>query len=70
MFKPSAIFAATLILLQTPYIAAQEAPVAAAAAAAEQSFAERFDAVIGSNYKATDPGITVLVARDGKPLLR
>jgi CubicO group peptidase (beta-lactamase class C family) len=70
MFKPSAIFVATLILLQTPYIAAQEAPVAAAAAAAEQSFAERFDAVIGSNYKATDPGITVLVARDGKPLLR
>ncbi|MYN06762.1 serine hydrolase [Pseudoduganella aquatica] len=68
MFKPSAIFVATLILLQTPYLAAQEAPVAAAAA--DPSFAERFDAVIGSNYKATDPGITVLVARDGKPLLR
>lgn len=68
MLKPSAVFVATLILLQTPYIAAQEAPVAAAAA--EQSLAERFDAVIGANYKATDPGITVLVAREGKPLLR
>jgi D-alanyl-D-alanine carboxypeptidase len=66
MFKLSAICVASLILLQTPYSAAQSAPVAATA----QSLAERIDTAIGGYYKATDPGITVLVAQDGKPLLR
>jgi D-alanyl-D-alanine carboxypeptidase len=66
MLKLSAICLATLILLQTPYSAAQVAPVAAA----EQTLADRIDAGIGAYYKATDPGVTVLVARDGKPLFR
>ncbi len=66
MLKLSAICVATLILLQSPYSVAQVAPVAATA----QSLAERLDATIGANYKATDPGVTVLVARDGQPLFR
>ena len=66
MLKLSAICVATLILLQTPYSVAQVAPVAAT----ESALAERLDATIGADYKAGDPGITVLVARDGKPLFR
>lgn len=66
MPKLSDICIATLILLQTPFCAAQSAPVAAT----EQALAARLDAVVGAFYKPTDPGITILVAKDGKPLLR
>lgn len=66
MLKLSAICIASLILLQTPFAAAQSAPLAATA----QSLAERLDATIGAWYKPGDPGVTVLVAQDGKPVLR
>jgi D-alanyl-D-alanine carboxypeptidase len=66
MLKLSAICVATLILLQTPNSVAQSAPVAATA----QSLSEQLDASIGANYKAGDPGVTVLIAKNGKPLLR
>ena len=82
MPKRSAISIATCIaavLLQTPYSGAQPAPVdvsagiagsPGSAGAADAALARSLDASIGANYKASDPGIVVLVARDGKPLLR
>lgn len=65
MLKSTAIYVAAM-LLQTSSGAAQEVPITMP----EQSLAARLDATISVNYKATEPGITILVARDGKLLLR
>lgn len=68
MFKLSCFSIAALILLQAPHGVAQTA--APAASAAQQTLAARIDATLGAHYKADQPGATVIVVQDGKPLLR
>lgn len=46
------------------------APLPAVAAPADQALAARIDAAIAPYYQADGPGATVIVTRDGKPLLR
>lgn len=67
MFKLTSTCIAALILLQTPYCAAQAAP---AAAVVDQSLAARIDAGIAPYFKADEPGVTVIVTKDGKTVFR
>lgn len=67
MLKLSPLCLAAMLLLQLPASAVQAAPVAATV---DQALAARIDAVIAPHYKATDPGATVIVTKDGKTLLR
>ena len=67
MPKLSAVCVAVFALLGAPAVHAQQA---ASAAQAAQSIEARLDAVVGANYKSTEPGATVIVVKDGKTLLR
>ncbi len=67
MLKLSSLCLAAVLLLQLPFSAAHAAPVAAAI---DPALAERIDAAIAPYYKADGPGATVIVMRDGQPLLR
>jgi D-alanyl-D-alanine carboxypeptidase len=67
MFKLSSICVAALIVLQAPYSVAQTAPVSAVA---DQALAARIDASIAPHYKASEPGATVIVTREGKTVFR
>lgn len=58
---------AAVLLMQLPFAAVQAAPVAAVV---DKEVASRIDAAIAPYYKATDPGATVIVVRDGKTVLR
>jgi CubicO group peptidase (beta-lactamase class C family) len=62
MFKPSAVCAAIAVLAA--------APLAHAAPASSQDAAARIDQVLSATYKADAPGVTVIVVKDGKTLLR
>jgi D-alanyl-D-alanine carboxypeptidase len=52
------------------FAAALCVPFAAAASPADDALAARIDAAIAPYYQADGPGATVIVTRDGKPLLR
>lgn len=70
---------AAVLLLQLPFSAVHAAPASAPAsvpasapaiASSDAALAERIDAAIAPYYKASDPGATVIVTRDGKTVLR
>lgn len=67
MLKLSPLCLAAVLLLQLPFSAVHAAPVAASS---DPAMAARIDAAIAPYYKATDPGATLIVTRDGKTLLR
>ena len=67
MFKLSPLCFAAVLLLQLPASAVQAAPVAAKV---DQALAAQIDAAIAPLYKANEPGVTVIVTKDGKPVLR
>jgi CubicO group peptidase (beta-lactamase class C family) len=62
MFKPSPVCAAIAVLLA--------APLVHAAPDASQDAAARIDQALSATYKADAPGVTVIVVKDGKTLLR
>jgi len=67
MLKLSAI-AVAVVLLSNPMLAYAEQATTKAAAA--QPLGARLDALFKSQYKARDPGATVIVVKNGKTLLR
>jgi len=67
MLLRSAICAAVLLLCHPQQAFAQDKP---ATALAEQDLASRIDAAIAPYFKADAPGATVIVIKDGKPVLR
>ncbi len=67
MLLRTAICAAALLLCQPHAAFAQEA---AATSAAVQDLATRIDASIAPYFKADAPGATVIVVKDGRPVLR
>jgi CubicO group peptidase (beta-lactamase class C family) len=67
MLKRSALFLATLVLLQAPSSYADTLP---AAAMVDPALAARIDASIARYYKPADPGATVIVTRDGQTVFR
>ncbi|CAN7653970.1 serine hydrolase [Massilia sp. LjRoot122] len=67
MLLRTAICAAVLLLCQPQAAQAQEAP---RSVLAEQDMAGRIDASIAPYFKADVPGATVIVVKDGKPVLR
>ncbi|WP_137172642.1 serine hydrolase [Massilia sp. HP4] len=67
MLKLSAV-AVAVILLSNPVLAQAQQP--ATKAAATQSLAGKLDAIFKPQYKADDPGATVIVVKDGKTVLR
>jgi D-alanyl-D-alanine carboxypeptidase len=62
MFKPSPVCAAIAVLLAAPLVYAAPEP--------SQDVAARIDQVLSATYKADAPGVTVIVVKDGKTLLR
>jgi len=67
MLKLSAV-AVAFILLSNPVLAQAQQP--ATKAAATQSLAGKLDAIFKPQYKADDPGATVIVVKDGKTVFR
>lgn len=67
MLKLSAVSVA-VVLLSNPMLAQAEQAVTKAAAA--QPLVAKLDAMFKSQYKAGDPGATVIVVKNGKTLLR
>lgn len=67
MLKLSAV-AVAVILLSNPVHAQAQQP--ATGAAATQSLAGKLDALFKPQYKADDPGATVIVVKDGKTVFR
>ncbi|HEY0063467.1 MAG TPA: serine hydrolase [Telluria sp.] len=67
MLKLTPFCLAAVLLLQVPASAVQAAPVAAKV---DQALAAQIDAAIAPMYKADDPGVTVIVTKDGKTVLR
>jgi D-alanyl-D-alanine carboxypeptidase len=67
MLKLSPLCLAAVLLLQLPFSAVHAAPVAASV---DPAVAASIDAAIAPYYKATDPGATLIVTRDGKTVLR
>ena len=65
MLLRSAMCAAALLLCHPHAAFAQDKP-----ALAEQDLASRIDAAIAPYFKADAPGATVIVVKDGKPVLR
>jgi len=67
MLLRSAICAAALVLCHPAPASAQDTP---ASALAERDLASRIDAAIAPYFKADAPGATVIVVKDGRPVLR
>jgi CubicO group peptidase (beta-lactamase class C family) len=67
MLLRSVICAAVLLLCHPQQAFAQDKP---ASTLAEQDLATRIDAAIAPYFKADAPGATVIVVKDGKPVLR
>ena len=67
MLKLSAV-AVAVVLLSDPVLAQAQQP--ATKAAAMQSLAGKLDALFKPQYKAEDPGATVIVVKDGKTVFR
>ncbi|RZA32292.1 MAG: serine hydrolase [Lysobacteraceae bacterium] len=67
MLLRTAICAAVLLLCHPPAALAQDA---VKSATAQQDLASRIDASIAPYFKADAPGATVIVVKDGKPVLR
>ena len=67
MLKLSAV-AVAVVLLSNPMLALAQQP--ATKAAAVQQLPAKLDALFAPHYKATDPGATVIVVKDGKPVFR
>jgi len=67
MLKLSAV-AVAVVLLSQPMLAQAQQP--ATRAAAVQPLAARLDALFKPQYKAEDPGATVIVVKDGKTVFR
>jgi len=67
MLLRTAICAAVLLLCHPQAAFAQDAVTSATA---EQDLASRIDASIAPYFKADAPGATVIVVKDGKPVLR
>lgn len=67
MLKLSAV-AVAVVLLSHPMLALAQQP--AAKAAAVQQLPAKLDALFKTHYKATDPGATVIVVKDGKTVFR
>ncbi|MDO8312146.1 MAG: serine hydrolase [Sideroxyarcus sp.] len=59
---------ATLLLIQAPLGFASDS--VKPAIAAQQAVSQQLDAMVSSYFKANEPGATVIVLKDGKPLLR
>lgn len=59
---------ATLLLLQTPLLYADTA--AKPAVLGQAAITQQLDATVSGFYKADEPGASVIVIKDGKPLLR
>lgn len=59
---------ATLLFLQGPISFASESPKPAVIG--QQAMAQQLDAMVAAYYKNDEPGATVIVLKDGKPLLR
>ncbi len=68
MLLRHAVCAAVLLMCQPHLALAQEA--GAASSLAEQDLASRIDTAIAPFFKADAPGATVIVVKDGKPVLR
>ena len=67
MLKFSAV-AVAVLLLSNPVLASAQQP--ATKAAAVQQLPAKLDALFKPHYKATDPGSTVIVVKDGKTVFR
>ena len=67
MLKLSAICLATLLVLHTPFSVAQTRPVAALS---DSALSASIDASLARHFKKDEPGATVIVTREGKPVLR
>ena len=67
MLKRSAV-AVAVILLSNPVLAQVQQPATRAASA--QSLAGKIDALFKPQYKADDPGATVIVVKNGKTVFR
>ncbi|QYG00395.1 MULTISPECIES: serine hydrolase [Massilia] len=67
MLKLSAV-AVAVVLLSNPMLAQAQQPATRAASA--QSLAGKLDALFKPQYKAEDPGATVIVVKDGKTVFR
>jgi CubicO group peptidase (beta-lactamase class C family) len=67
MLKLSAV-AVAVVLLSNPMLAQAQQPATRAASA--QSLATKLDALFKPQYKAEDPGATVIVVKDGKTVFR
>ena len=67
MLKLSSICLATLLVLHTPFSVAETRPVSAMA---DSALAASIDAGIARYFKADEPGATVIVLKDGKPVFR
>jgi len=68
MLLRHAVCAAVLLMCQPHLALAQEA--GAGSSVAEQDLASRIDTAIAPFFKADMPGATVIVVKDGKPVLR
>lgn len=68
MRKISPLWLAAVLLLHAPIALVQAAPLAATDSG--PAIAARIDAMVSPYFKAGDPGATLLVIKDGKPLLR
>ncbi|SHH43985.1 serine hydrolase [Massilia sp. CF038] len=67
MLKLTPFCLAAVLLLQLPVSVVQAAPVAAKV---DQALAAKIDAAIAPMYKADEPGVTVIVTKEGKTVLR
>lgn len=72
MLKPSLALTMSLIIATQPFVAGAAAAAAAdtAPALAMAPLASRIDDAIARYYKPNEPGATVLVVKDGKPVYR
>ena len=72
MLKLSALCLASLLLLQAAGGAAAQpgAPAPASNAAGDQAIAERIDSLVAPLFKAGEPGASIIVTRDGRPVYR
>ena len=70
MLKLSAVCLAVLALSGAPLAAAQAAPAGVASAQSPSALAAGIDAAIGGYYKASEPGATIIVVKDGKTVFR
>jgi D-alanyl-D-alanine carboxypeptidase len=68
MLRLTPICIATLLLIQAPLSFSSEP--AKPAVIGQQAISQQLDAMVASYFKANEPGATVIVLKDGKPLLR